>query len=197
MGHAQSVEHRLRRATLADMIENRILDSAAVGNEDQQRKLIALRERDHSGAHAEQPGVLHEQRRTHAAEPGAASDRQGFLLMRGAHEPHDFFPLDLHENLAKPAVRHGNRQAEAEPAQRIDKFGRPVRSRHTLTRFHQFFSPEHLPHAAAVGSPADATCACGAAYRPATIVGEACPIVDPRALMQNETRGACMCNRDG
>src|SRR5580692_10691896 len=88
--------------------------------------------------------------------------------------------FDAHEDLAKPAVRHGNCNTEAKTLQRFKDLGRPMRTCGLLTRRHHQSSP--YPG----NKPAAAPCADRVPRSDITgaNVGKIAAVVDPRPMVQ-------------
>src|SRR5262245_22849518 len=127
------------------MIKNRVFRGSAIGNKHQKRKLVALGERDHAGAHTQHPCILNKHNRSRPAKPGAASDGERFFFVGRTHQPDGGLLLDAHQNLAKPAVGDRNCRAEAEARQSLKKLRRAV----TLTRL-QTRRTHHAPSVASI-----------------------------------------------
>ena len=173
MRDSQPPENRFCRTGLADMIKNWVFRGAAIGNKDQERKLVALGERDHAGAHTQHPCILNKHCRSHPAKPSAASDGERFFFMGRPHQPDAGLSLDAHQNLAKPAVGDGNGRAEAEALQSLKKLRRAVTNIRSQTgRIH------YAPSVAAIR---------GGKCRLPAIVDKARPLVDPRWLVQDRS----------
>ncbi len=108
------------------MIEYGVFHSSAVRNEHKKRELIALREGDHPGTHAQYPRILNEHRRAQPTQTGAAGNRQRFLLVGSPYKADGRLLFDAHKNFTEPAVRHRDNRADAQPFQRSENFGRTM-----------------------------------------------------------------------
>src|SRR5262249_382486 len=127
MIQSNATKHGFGRAPFRQVVEHWIVRGASIGHQHQQRKLIALSERHHAGAHAEHTCILDQEGGAHSAETEAARNCKSFLFMSCSYGRHARLLIDADKNFAKPAIWNGNDSAKAKPLECVENLGRPMR----------------------------------------------------------------------